>query len=127
MAILSRPSFGPRTAIAYVTIGALLDVWTTVWYFTVIRPAGGPQSQMTLFWLTGFFLTGLTLIILGALLGQIGQAARRAELPPPEAIPAEVRAQTSAPPPQPPVPVPVPVAPPGLVTTVPGQQVYAGR
>ena len=27
MAILSRPAFGPRTALVYVTIGSLMDVW----------------------------------------------------------------------------------------------------
>jgi hypothetical protein len=120
MAILSRPSFGPRTALIYVTIGALLNVWVAVWFFTVVRPEGGPQSHYTWFWLLGLFLTGLTLIILGTMLGHIGQAARRAELPPSEAIPAEARTQVAAAAnPHPPVPMSVPV-------TVPGQ-VYPGE
>ena len=34
MPMLSHPAFGPRTALAYVTGGTLLCVWTVVWYFT---------------------------------------------------------------------------------------------
>lgn len=139
MAILSRPSFGPRTAIVYITIGTLMDVWTAVWYFTIVRPSGGPHDNYTWFWLAGLFLTGLTLIIIGGLLGQIGQAARRAELPPSEALPAEASAQKAAAAnPHPAMPAaagavpgmmapPAPPAPPsGTPVAVPGQQVYMG-
>ena len=37
MPLLSKPAFGPRTAIIYITIGSLIDVWTAVWYFTYAR------------------------------------------------------------------------------------------
>lgn len=95
MAMLSKPAFGPRTAIIYITVGALIDVWTTVWYFAFARDEGG-MTRNTQFWLWGFFLTGLTLILVGVLLGHIGRAARRAELPPPETTPAEAQIQTTA-------------------------------
>lgn len=95
MPILSQPAFGPRTALAYITVGALLDVWTTVWYFAFIQGAEHP-SNTTWFFLVGLFLTGITLIALGLALGPIGQAARRAELPPPEAVPAEAAVQQVA-------------------------------
>ncbi|MCE9562221.1 MAG: hypothetical protein K8U57_09225 [Planctomycetes bacterium] len=134
MAILSEPSFGPRTALAYVTGGALIDVWTLVWYFT-------RESQLTptgQFWVIGLALTGLTLVTLGLLLGPLGRHARQAELPPAEAIQAEANIQqTAAAHPNPMVatgvgaaaPVqqggmvipnaPIPAAPPGAVLTQP--------
>ena len=38
-----------------------------------------------IFWLAGLFLTGITLIVIGILLGEIGRSARKAEMPPAEA------------------------------------------
>ena len=96
MPLLSKPSFGPRVAITYITVGALLGVWTAVWYFTFARDDQGYIARNTWFWLTGFFLTGLTLIIIGILIGEIGRKARKAELPPPEAQPQEAAIQQTA-------------------------------
>jgi hypothetical protein len=90
--MLTQPAFGPRTALMYVTGGALIDVWTLVWYFTRDHQLTNTQW----FWVSGFFLTGLTLIILGLVLGPLGRAARRAELPPPEATGAEAGIQGTA-------------------------------
>ncbi len=92
MAILSEPSFGPRTALAYVTGGALIDVWTLVWYFTR-ETALTPTGQ---FWVVGLGLTGLTFVTLGLLLGPLGRSARQAELPPVEAMQAEANIQATA-------------------------------
>jgi hypothetical protein len=96
MAILSNPAFGPRTAITYVTIGLLIDVWTGVWYFSFGRPAGVTLSNTTSFWLAGFFLSGLCLIGIGLFLGPLGRAARKAELPPTDAMDAEATIQQTA-------------------------------
>jgi hypothetical protein len=96
MAVLSYPSFGPRTAIWYVTVGLLVDVWTAVWYFAFGRPAGESLSNTTCFWLAGFFLTGLSLIGIGLFLGRLGRAARRAELPPEDAMALEGHIQQTA-------------------------------
>jgi hypothetical protein len=116
MPMLTTPAFGPRTAIIYVTVGLLIDVWTAVWYFSFGRPAGETLSNTTWFWLAGFFLTGLSLIGIGLFLGPLGRAARKAELPPTDAIAMEAAIQqTSAA-----VPNPVIAAPPAAVpTTVP--------
>ena len=93
MAMLTQPAFGPRTALIYVTIGALVDVWTLVWYFT--REAALTTSQQ--FWIVGLALTGLTFVVLGLLLGRLGRSARQAELPPAEAMQAEANiAQVAA-------------------------------
>jgi hypothetical protein len=96
MPLLSKPAFGPRTAIIYITIGALLDVWTTVWYFAFARDQTGHISRDTWFWLAGLFLTGLTLMVIGLLLGNIGRSARKAELPPAEAEKDEASIQQTA-------------------------------
>jgi hypothetical protein len=53
-------------------------------------------SNTSWFWVVGFFLTGLTLIILGLLIGPLGQYARKSELPPPEAEPYEQQIQQTA-------------------------------
>lgn len=92
MPILSRPAFGPVTALAYVTGGTLLCVWTLVWYFT--RDYELTRSQW--FWLAGLFLTGFTFVFLGLVLGPLGRAARQAELPPTEATPSEAVIQQTA-------------------------------
>jgi len=96
MPMLSHPAFGPRMAISYITIGALLDVWTAVWYFTFARDQEGNISQNTWFWLLGLFFSGLTLIVIGVLIGQIGRSARKAELPPKEALGEEAAIQQTA-------------------------------
>jgi hypothetical protein len=92
MPILTQPAFGPRTALIYVTVGALIDVWTLVWYFTRERALTGTEQ----FWVIGLILTGLTFVLLGLFLGQLGRAARRAEMPPPEVAQAEANIQNTA-------------------------------
>ena len=133
MAMLSKPSFGPRTSLIYITIGSLVLVWTAVYYAFFI--AGDHKHHRTaLFWIVGFMLTGITLIVVGLLLGNIGRAARRAEMTPEEVTNAEAKVQQTAaanpkqspPPPnaaQPAMPEapaqPAPVAPPPPAATPP--------
>lgn len=94
MAMLSKPAFGPRVALIYVTLGALIDVWTAVYYFSFVR--NHETNERTWFWIAGLFLTGITLVILGLVLGPLGRAARKAELPPTEVTAAEARVQQTA-------------------------------
>ena len=102
MSILTHPAFGPRASLIYITVGVLMDVWTAVWYFAFARghiAADGSSVVMTnttWFWVVGLFLTGLTFVIIGLLLGHIGQAARRSEMPPSEAVNSEARIQQTA-------------------------------
>ena len=95
MTLLSNPAFGPRVALIYVTTGALIDVWTAVYYFAFARGRLDENSN-TWFWVVGLFLTGLTLIVLGLVLGPLGRAARKAELPPEEATASEAQLQHTA-------------------------------
>ena len=133
MSMLSNPAFGPRLAVTYVTIGALIDVWTGVWYYAFSQPGspGGDLSPNAWFWVTGFFLTGLTLMVIGLLIGPLGQYARKSELPPTEARQPEAQIQaTAAATPSPVVQgqpavqgQPVAQGQPGVPVTVPRQQV----
>src|SRR5688572_20417408 len=92
MPILTQPAFGPKVALAYVTVGALIDVWTGVWYFT--RDYELTRTQQ--FWVIGLALTGFTFITLGLFLGPLGRSARRAELPPADETQAEAAIQQTA-------------------------------
>jgi hypothetical protein len=96
MSILTKPSFAPSTAIIYITAGALLDAWTAVYYFSFTHDGTPETKQMTMFWLAGFFLTGLILMVIGFALGPIGRAARQAEMPPAEVTPQAAQADMNA-------------------------------
>lgn len=99
MAILSKPSSAAHMAVIYVTVGALLGVWTTIYYFYLRNnlPADlAPATYGPYYWCAGFMLTGLTFIIIGLALGRIGRAARHAELPPEEVTSAVARAEQTA-------------------------------
>lgn len=91
--MLSEPAFGPKLSIGLIIAGALLDVWTLVWRFTL---AGDPLTPSARFWYLGFLFTGLTFLFVGFFLGRIGRAARKAELPPPETVAAEATIQQTA-------------------------------
>jgi hypothetical protein len=91
--MLSQPAFGPKLSIGFITGGALLDVWALVWRYTV---APNELTNNQEFWFYGLLLTGVTFIVIGAFLGSIGRAARKAELPPVEATPAEASIQAHA-------------------------------
>jgi hypothetical protein len=39
--ILSRPSNAARTAVLFITVGALTDVWSGIWWMYLIRHSEG--------------------------------------------------------------------------------------
>ncbi|MBX9624357.1 MAG: hypothetical protein K2X82_11165, partial [Gemmataceae bacterium] len=95
MPIMSQPAFGPKLSIGFITGGALLDVWVLVWWFTIGRYVEMTPGQRFLFY--GLLLTGATVLVIGAFLGSIGRAARKAELPPTdETTRAEANVQANA-------------------------------
>jgi len=109
MPLLSHPAFGPRASLVYITIGSILDIIVVCWFiFMVDKSRAFEENRVTFFVLTTLFLIGLTLLVIGLMLGRIGQAARRSELPPPEAVAAEAVVQQNAAV----LPVPVPTAAP---------------
>ena len=102
MPMLNKLSGAFPTALIYITVGTLIDIWTIV---SLVFNA--PQ---TYFWVVGFLMTGLALLVIGLLLGQFGRTDRTAELAVPEQVAAAV-----------PVPLVVPVSPvvQGLVASAP--------
>lgn len=103
-------------AVVYITVGAIMDVWTILWFDYMRRH--GTASDGPYYWCYGFFFTGLTLIIIGLALGRIGRAARHAESPPDTTSSNQaVRAQQPAVPPAGVAPAPPGVAP--MATPVP--------
>lgn len=105
---MRSPTFGPKAALTYVTIGALLALWTGVWYFA-FRNGEVPLSSTAKFWVTGLFLTGLMLVLIGLLLGPLGRNANKVEqAPPPDPVDVNIRQ----------VPLPPVVDPSNGVTTV---------
>jgi len=82
MALLSKPSSAARMSLAYITVGALMLVWTVVWY--AYLHTYEPDWNYLYYICFGLMATGGVLLIIGLALGQIGRAARHAELPPPE-------------------------------------------
>lgn len=87
MPILNKLTGAFPTALIYITIGTLITVWTLVYW--VLNTSTTPTGY---FWVVGFFLTGVSLLLIGLMLGKIGRAARSAELPPAEVTSAAVQA-----------------------------------
>ncbi len=106
----TKTSGAARMAVIYITVGAIMDVWTALWFDYMRRH--GTASDGPYYWCYGFFFTGLTLIIIGLALGKIGRNARHAEAPPDTTSSNQaVRAQQPAVPPAGVAPAPPGVAP----------------
>ena len=104
-----------RTALIYVTLGALLVIWTGIWYFYLYN--NPPETASVYYWCSGLLISGLALIFIGCALGRIDQAAQLAAAAPPQVLYAAA--------PQPNAVVLSPVAPtpaPGEPVVVPGVQ-----
>jgi len=99
---LTRPSSAAFTSLIYITIGALMDVWSGIWWYYMTR-GHGPDNVAMWYVCYGFLLTGAVLIVIGFAVGRIGRSARKAE------VPTQVTAPAANNPP--PAPVAVPVAP----------------
>jgi hypothetical protein len=122
MFVHNKPSAAARMALAYITIGALTIVWTGVWW--AYMRTQDTASVTSYYLCIGFMLTGITLLVIGLALGQIGRAARQAdvggvEVPSHGQQPAETVPVTSAPPPPPAPPVaPAPTSAPVVAVPV---------
>src|SRR5437773_697937 len=84
MRLLNQASPAARAALIYITIGALIVIWSCVGF--VYLENHPPVSNLIYYWGTGIFLTGLTLIGIGLGLGRIGRSARPADLPPAQPV-----------------------------------------
>lgn len=86
--ILSKPSGAAPAALFYITLGAIMTVWSAIWYSYV---HSHPESSGQLYFCMGFLATGIVLLAIGFTLGPISRWARHAELPPSEVTPAAMQ------------------------------------
>ena len=57
--VMSKPSKAAHMAIAYVTLGSLLMVWSAIWYFWMVNhqaPADQPHNDAPFYWCAGHLL-----------------------------------------------------------------------
>jgi hypothetical protein len=117
----SQSSSAARTALIYITIGAMAVIWSAVWFLYLHN--NPPATTSVYYWCGGFLVSGVALIGIGFGLGQIARSARHADLPPQEATPAVVNTQPTAV-----VPVPPPVLPPKVTApAVTPNEMVVGR
>ena len=104
--LMNKRMPGARAAVIYITIGALIDVWSGIWGWKLLNdPTRGDNA---LYWCFGLLLTGATLMVIGLGIGWIGRTRRTEE---PAAGPGET-VTSAVPPAEQPVASPAPV--PGI-------------
>lgn len=92
MPILSS-SPSARLSIIYITVGALIEAWSLIWYRWLTRHP--PDNEAVMYLCYGLILTGIIVFAIGVSLGWIGRAARKAELPPSEVNGAAAQAEVN--------------------------------
>jgi hypothetical protein len=75
---LFKQSSPARTVLLYISIGALIVIWTGVWYVYLLN--NPPETPSAYYWCTGFLVPGLTMVLIGWALGHLGRTARAADL-----------------------------------------------
>jgi hypothetical protein len=88
MWLLGQASSAARAALVYITVGALIVIWTAVW-FVYLRNYP-PETSTVYYFCGGLLATGVVLVLIGFGVGRIGRTARRADLPAEIAPPAAV-------------------------------------
>jgi hypothetical protein len=94
MWLLSQASAAARTALIYITAGALIVIWTGVWY--VYLHNNPPEANNVYYWIGGMLASGLTLLLIGFGIGKIGRAARHADAPTQVVPPVVASSQTNS-------------------------------
>ncbi len=85
MPTLVRPtSRSAGIAVAYITGGILIMIWTAIWYYA-IRNGDSRPAPWKNYVCMGLFLSGLSITIIGLLIGRIGREAKEADNAPGDA------------------------------------------
>jgi hypothetical protein len=82
---LSKPSGAARATLFYITLGAIMTVWSGIWFMYLRNYP--PTHPFIRYLCYGFLTTGLVLLVIGLVLGPLSRWARHAELPPAEVTP----------------------------------------
>ncbi|MFO0927141.1 MAG: hypothetical protein U0736_08875 [Gemmataceae bacterium] len=75
-----QPSRSTQLSVLYITIGVLLTIWSSVWYY-FLRHAEYSTDNWRYYVCIGSLFSGIALLIIGLLLGRIGREAQRADVP----------------------------------------------
>lgn len=74
----SKQSSAAPAALVYITLGALLSVWSGIWFLYQSQsqnPSGGSRYVCL-----GLLLTGIALLVIGFGIGQISRKAQAGEI-----------------------------------------------
>jgi hypothetical protein len=107
----SQASPGTRVSLGYITVGALIVVWTGVWFW-YLRD-NPPETSIPYYFSTGCLVTGFVLLIIGFGVGAIARGSRAADATTAQASGNSVVASEVAAPPA------VAVQPPPVVRVAP--------
>jgi hypothetical protein len=91
--LIKNRMFAAPAALTYVTVGALMVVWSLIWYWYLSESEAPRRTHF--YFCYGFLGSGIILLLIGLGVGRLGRSARQAELPPKEATPTV--AQTAQP------------------------------
>jgi hypothetical protein len=94
MWLFTQPSAAARAALIYITAGALIVIWTGVWY--VYLHNNPPEANNVYYWCGGMLASGLSLLLIGFGIGKIGRAARHADAATPVVPSLTANPQTTA-------------------------------
>jgi hypothetical protein len=79
MNVISNITSATRAALLYITVGALLIVWSSL-YYVYLNNHGSPDGASWPYYVcSGFLLSGVTLLAIGLGIGWIGRSVRPAE------------------------------------------------
>lgn len=116
---IRQPSRSTQLSILYITIGVLLTIWSSVWYY-FLRDIATPTDSWRYYVCVGLLLSGVALFVIGILLGRIGREAQHADVPVGHLMPAAPTVPaTPAAPVAPGTPAPVAQVAPGQVPVSP--------
>ena len=79
MATEPKQTRAATTALLYLTAGALIDVWTVIYYVYLWRHGGSDTGFLICH---GCFFSGLVLLGIGLAIGRIGRSAKHTEVGP---------------------------------------------
>jgi len=74
----SKQATAATVSLAYLTVGALLGVWSIIWFIYLNRHGANDGVFLLCY---GTFFSGLVLIAIGLVVGPLGRSARAAEVP----------------------------------------------
>ena len=75
-----QPSPSTGIAIMYITVGVLMTIWAAVWYY-FLNHREEVAYDWKYFVCIGLLLSGVSIAVIGLLVGRIGREAQHADIP----------------------------------------------